>query len=741
MSEPTNGVHKHTNRLIDESSPYLLQHAHNPVDWHAWGPEAFKLARESNKPIFLSVGYSTCYWCHVMERQCFENEAVAAEMNRLFINIKVDREERPDVDQLYMTALQLITRHGGWPMSAWLSPDLKPFYAGTYFPPDKFVQILRAIDETWRSRREEIDRTSNQLVELLQRLAMPPAPKEPLAVNREFVDELIERSISDYDPQLGGFGSAPKFPRETLLELLLHTLKDAKPDEKSHIRKPLLHALNAMADGGIRDQLGGGFHRYSTDARWLVPHFEIMLYDNAMLGWIYTEAHRQTNDARYARVARGIFDFILREMTDTSGAFYTAFDAEVDSQEGLNYLWTAEEIEQVLGSDAALFNKVYGVDRGPNFADPHHGDGTPTRNILFLPEPTDEATIERLTPMRQKLLDVRAKRKQPLLDTKILTSWNALMIRALAHGGKALNEPRYIASAEKAARFLLDQHRDSSGGIYRSSREGKKKYAGFIDDYAYLAQALLALHEATAKIEWKQRAAAVAVPMLQRFIDDRFGGFFFTQAGDDELIVRQKASQDSPLPSGNAIAAMVLLGLDQTKGALTTLATFAQQTVDYAESMSSMVQGISAYLNVADSFTVKGGPLEEDEPAAIDPKSRADEVVQLHARWDSPVTLEVRATIAAGYHINAHDVSQGLIAAALHVDTAGAKVTYPDAMEQKFPFADEAIRVYAGDATFTIQFPERPKSGSSIRISLTYQACDDSTCLAPTSRAFEFDVE
>ena len=303
MSEASNGVHKHTNRLIDESSPYLLQHAHNPVDWHAWGPEAFKLAREQNKPIFLSVGYSTCYWCHVMERQCFENEAVAAEINRLFINIKVDREERPDVDQLYMTALQLITRHGGWPMSAWLSPDLKPFYAGTYFPPDKFVQILRAIDETWRSRREEIDRTSNQLVEILQRLAMPPAPKEPLEVNRAFVDELIERSISDYDPQLGGFGSAPKFPRQTLLEMLLHTLKDAKPDEKSHIRKPLLHALDAMAAGGIRDHLGGGFHRYSTDTKWLMPHFEIMLYDNAMLGWVYAEAHRQTWDRNYANVA------------------------------------------------------------------------------------------------------------------------------------------------------------------------------------------------------------------------------------------------------------------------------------------------------------------------------------------------------------------------------------------------------------------------------------------------------
>ena len=374
----------------------------------------------------------------------------------------------------------------------------------------------------------------------------------------------------------------------------------------------------------------------------------------------------------------GIFDFVLQEMTSRQGAFYTAFDAEVDSQEGLNYLWTAEEIKQILGDDAALFTKVYGVDRGPNFADPHHGDGTATKNILFLPEPIDEAMNQRLAPMRQKLLNVRAKRKQPLLDTKILTSWNALMIRALAHGGKVMEEPRYIAAAERGARFLLEQHRDASGGLYRSSREGKKKYAGFLDDYSFLAQALLALHEATAKIEWKQQAAAVAVPMLQRFVDDRFGGFFFTQAGDDELIVRQKISQDSPLPSGNAVAAMVLLGLDQTKGALTTLATFAQQTTDYAESMSSMVQAISAYLNVADGFTVKGGPLESDEPTpAVDPKKKADEVVQLAARWASPTVLEVRATIADGYHINAHGVGHGLIAAALHVDVAGAAGDVP----------------------------------------------------------------
>ena len=527
-----------------------------------------------------------------------------------------------------------------------------------------------------------------------------------------------------------------------MLEFLLHTLKDAKPDEKQHIRKPLLHALNAMADGGIRDHLGGGFHRYSTDARWLVPHFEIMLYDNAMLGWIYAEAHRQTGDANYANVARGIFDFVLREMTCPQGAFYTAFDAEVDSQEGLNYLWTFEETKHVLGDeDAALFNRAYGVDRGPNFADPHHGDGTPTKNILFLPQPLDPALNERLALMRQKLLDIRKQRKQPLLDTKVLTSWNALMIRALAHGGKVLQEPRYIEAAEKAARFLLTKHRDPSGGLYRASRQGVKKYVGFLDDYAFFSQALLALHDATGNIEWKQHAAAIAVLMLQRFVDDRYGGFFFTQAGDDELIVRQKTSQDSPLPSGNAVAAMVLLGLDQTKGG-------ADDAGDICSADSRLCR-VDEFDGAGDEPVSehcrwvhgKARPLEPEEPVVAHLKKKADEVVTLSARWTAPAVLEIRANIADGFHINAHDVGHGLVAAALHVDAGGAQVTYPAAIEQRFPFADEAIRVYAGEVRFIVQFVQRPTAGASIRVSLTYQACDDSTCLAPTSKAVTIAAE
>ena len=444
-----------TNRLSRETSPYLLQHQHNPVDWYPWGPEAFAAAAKVNKPIFLSVGYSTCYWCHVMERQSFENESVAAEMNARFINIKVDREERPDVDQLYMTAVQVLTRQGGWPMSLFLTPDLRPFYGGTYFPPTDsygrpgFVTLLHGIEDAYRNRPGEVEKTATQVVKILEGLAEPSAAKSPIEIAMPWVHSLIEQSISDYDSRHGGFGGAPKFPRETLLELLLANfeqpvLSGAKlpattaPDT----RQMTLHTLDSLAAGGIRDHLGGGFHRYSTDAQWLVPHFEIMLYDNALLAWCYVEAHRLTGEQKHAEIARGIFEFVLREMTSPAGGFYTAFDAEVDAMEGASYLWTADEIDAVLSEspDASrIFRRVYGIDLGPNFADPHHGSGKADKNILFLPKPIELVAAELkmepaalstlLAPLREKLYAARRKRKQPLLDTKILTSWNALMIR------------------------------------------------------------------------------------------------------------------------------------------------------------------------------------------------------------------------------------------------------------------------------------------------------------------------
>ncbi|MGC4030888.1 MAG: thioredoxin domain-containing protein [Tepidisphaeraceae bacterium] len=488
---------KFTNRLAHESSPYLLQHAHNPVDWYPWGDEAFAAAREQDKPIFLSVGYSTCYWCHVMERQCFENEEIAKLMNERFINIKVDREERPDVDSLYMTALQVLTRQGGWPMSIWLLPDKRPFFAGTYFPPEdghgrpSFPKVLAALADAYRESRTDIDQTATNLVGVLEELAKPSGTDEPLTLTADWISAMLTRCVDAYEPRHGGFGGAPKFPQETLLDLLMTAMQSrvVSESQKAEIEKPLRHALDAMANGGIRDHLGGAFHRYSVDAKWLVPHFEIMLYDNALLARIYAEASMVLNEHRYADVSRRIIDFVLSEMTSKDGLFYTAFDAEVDAREGLNYLWTMAQVEEVLDPrEAARFARVYGLSQGPNFSDPHHGPEEPDVNVLYLAEPGEELKAD-VVAMRQKLYAHRQNRKKPLLDTKIITSWNALMIQALAKAGEILNEPRYTEAAKKAAGNLWHEHRNAETGLLaRSSRRHVLRHAGTLDDYAFFAR-------------------------------------------------------------------------------------------------------------------------------------------------------------------------------------------------------------------------------------------------------------
>ena len=610
-----------------------------------------------------------------MERQSFENPLIAKVMNDKFICIKVDREERPDVDQLYMTAVQAMTHQGGWPMSVFLTPKLEPFYGGTYFPPTDaygrpgFVTVLNSIEEHYHKRPEQVRRAADQLVEILQRVAEPVGASTRITIDDAFVASLIERSTGDYEPRYGGFGNAPKFPRETLLELLLHWIVKPRSGQTDATVKVTRHALDAMANGGIRDHLGGGFHRYSTDAKWLVPHFEIMLYDNAMLGWCYAEASRQMNEPRYATIARGVFDFILREMTSPSGAFYTAFDAEVDAQEGLSYLWTAEQIEEILGKeDAATFNRIYGVDRGPNFADPHHGSGTPDKSILFLPNGPAGEDDPQIVAMRRKLYEARRQRKQPLLDTKILTSWNALMIRAMAHASKALNEPRYLHAAAAAADFLLTNHRKPDGGLYRTSRldaspPSPAKLDAFLDDYAFLAQALLTLHGASGEPRWRQAAIEIASQMQTRFADESRGGFYFTDRDASDLIVRQKTATDSPLPSGNAIAASVMLQLGKPELARGTLQLFAQQIEAHGEGMSAMVQAAMEYVQAHGPLIVEPMPETPDRP--LSPQELAESVVSLEARWIDPKQLALLVRIHPPYHINTDTPAKDLIATEL----------------------------------------------------------------------------
>jgi uncharacterized protein YyaL (SSP411 family) len=701
-----------------------LQHAHNPVDWYAWGPDAFAAARSQNKPIFLSIGYSTCYWCHVMERQCFENDTIAAEMNQRFINIKVDREERPDVDQLYMLAVQILTQHGGWPMSVFLLPDLRPFYGGTYFPPTDsqgrpgFVTILRAIEDAYHNRRADVDRSAEQLVNILQQIAKPQAAGSKITIDDAFVEQLIQRSVSDYDPINGGFGGAPKFPRETLLELLLQS-------QIANLKSQILSSLDSMANGGIRDHLGGGFHRYSTDAKWLVPHFEIMLYDNAMLAWCYIEAFRQTSEKRYARIARGIFDFVLREMTSPQGAFYTAFDAEVDAMEGEPYLWTEADVESIFGrDDAKLFNQVYGLDRGPNFADPHHGGGEADKNVLYLPDGPAMEDDPRIVAMRQKLYEARRARKQPSLDTKIITSWNALMIRALAHGGEILSEDRYTQAAAKAADFILQNHRKIDGTIFRTSRDGTKKHAGFLDDYAFFAQALLALG-------WKDKAAAIADVMQRKFWDETDGGFFFSEENANELIVRQKVASDSPLPSGSAIAAMVMLELNRSQIAQRTLSLFANQLGQQGEGMSAMVQAALKYVQREGPLAVSRSDVKSDQP--LSPAELAQRVVSASTIWHGDRQLEVKLQILRPFHINSHEPAAGMIATELRVDGEACAIEYPTAKQMRF--ADQTIGVFESEASILVKF--KSAVTRTLRISLRYQACDESACLPAAIRNFE----
>jgi hypothetical protein len=759
MSAPSRSAeHKHTNRLAKETSPYLLQHAHNPVDWYPWGPEALEAARRENKPIFLSVGYSTCYWCHVMERQSFENEQIAAEMNERFVNIKVDREERPDVDQLYMTAVQVLTRHGGWPMSVWLTPELKPFYGGTYFPPTDmhgrpgFLTVMRAIEGAYRERPGDVAKTSSQLEGILRQLAEPQAPDAALNVTASFVQELVDRSVSDFDPGYGGFGGAPKFPRETLLEMMLVSNRQHPSPERM---KMLRRTLDAMAEGGMRDQLGGGFHRYSTDPKWLVPHFEIMLYDDAMLAYVYADAYQQTRDVKYAAVARGVLDYTLREMKSPDGAFFTAYDAEVDALEGGSYLWTQAEVEKTLRdagtaeSDIHRFLEVYGLDQGPNFADPHHGSGVPDANVLYLAKPTTSGKHALLDPqlalMRQVLYEHRKKRKQPLLDTKVITSWNALMIRAMAYAGRVLEEPKYAAAAARAADYLLKEHVRPDGSLWRTSRDGVKKHDAFLDDYSFLAHALIELAKDPAEEHRRDQAQKIVAKMTALFGDEDGGGFYFSAANAKDLIVRQKVASDSPLPSGNAVAAMVLMELGDGDAARKTIAAFAGQLEQQGEGMSSMIEAALLYLANNEPFIVaaeggegRGGGGSAERP--ISPEQLAAAVTRLQGEWRGEQEFLLHVGIAEGFHLNAHDAAAGLVGTNLSVagsEDAIAAIDYPPGELRRFAFADEELRVYEDEVTIAVRFKGSRVRKGPLKVALSYQACNEDACLAPITKQFE----
>ncbi len=544
----------HSNRLAREKSPYLLQHATNPVDWYPWGEEAFARARAEDKPIFLSIGYSTCHWCHVMERESFTNEIVAAALNADFVPVKVDREERPDVDRLYMSAMHALGQGGGWPLNVFLTPELEPFWGGTYFPPTSvhgrpgLLELLPRLAAAWRDQRQQIEGAGEQVMTLLGTMARPSGEARATAELADTCATFLER---EHDDACGGFGNAPKFPSPGNLHFLLRRwARGAHGAETA--RRMALAQLEAMRANGIHDHLGGGFHRYATDREWRIPHFEKMLYDQALLADAYLDAHRATGEARWADTARGVFEYLARDLTAPDGAFWSAEDADSEGEEGRFYAWTPAQLREVLGDeDGALFAHHYGVtDRG-NF---EHG----TTVLYEAHAAADDATRAGLAQPRARLLAARATRVRPHLDDKVLTAWNALMVAALAHGARALGQPEYAERAARAAEFVWTRLRAADGSLLRRWRDGEAAFAGQLDDHAYFAHACLELFTATHAPVWLERAAGVTESMLARFWDDEDGGFFESPAGEASGLPRLKDAFDGAELAGNSVAAEVL---------------------------------------------------------------------------------------------------------------------------------------------------------------------------------------
>jgi uncharacterized protein YyaL (SSP411 family) len=596
---------KHTNALINETSPYLLQHAHNPVDWHPWGDAALQKARDEDKPILLSIGYSACHWCHVMEHESFENEGIARLMNENFINIKVDREERPDLDQIYMNAVQMMTGQGGWPMTMFLTPAGVPFYGGTYFPPNDrynmpgFPRVLMSVAEAYRSQPDQVAHTSTAMLGELRRVGLTTASRDILST--ELLDASLARIARNYDAKNGGFGGAPKFPPAMTLEFLLHMYHRRNAADTLEM---IEHTCRRMAEGGMYDQLGGGFHRYSVDAQWLVPHFEKMLYDNALLSRLYLHVYQLTGSDFARRIAEETLDYAVREMTDPSGGFYSSQDADSEGEEGKFFVWSKQAAIDALGEDGEVFCDYYDITEGGNF------EGHNILNIRHAPEEVaarNNIDVEKLGLIvargRKKLFDLREARVKPARDEKILTAWNGLMLAGFAEAAAILGRPDYQEVAEQNARFLLSKL-DKDGLLLRTFKDGRAKLNGYLEDYACLIEGLISLYEATGTLEWLENATRLSETMIEQFWDEEEGGFFFTGKSHEALIVRSKDFMDNATPSGNSVAAFALQKLALLTGketyqrhATTILRLLVDQIRRYPSAFSWALCGLDFYLS------------------------------------------------------------------------------------------------------------------------------------------------
>ncbi len=626
------------NLLSKEKSPYLLQHANNPVWWYPWGEEAFAKAKAEDKPVFLSIGYSTCHWCHVMEHESFENPEIAGVMNKYFVSIKVDREERPDVDNIYMKAVMSLTGSGGWPLSVFVTADRKPFYGGTYFPPDSqwgrpgFKELLLSINDAWQNKREELVKSSHSITQNIQsksfwgQIGGNPMPDE--GTLRSAYGQFAQR----FDSRYGGFGGAPKFPSSHNLSYLLRYWKRANELKALEMVEK---TLTEMAKGGMYDHIGGGFHRYSTDQRWHIPHFEKMMYDQAILTKTYLEAYQGTKDEKYAQTTREIFEYVLRDMTDPKGGFYSAEDADSlppekftnmtpaedlssEKTEGAFYLWRYQEVVEHLGKESAeIFNYYYGVEsRGNALSDPH-GDFK-GKNILYVAHSLDETaqkfgkTPEEINQIlyqsKGKLFDIRKFRPRPHLDDKVLVDWNGLMISSLALGSRVLDEPRYGQAAEKSAQFILSTLVRKDGRLLHRYRDGEAGILGTLEDYAFFIHGLIDLYEATFKEEYLKEAKHLTEDMIKLFWDQKEGGFFFTATDAEKLLIREKEIYDGAIPSGNSIAALDLLRM----GRLTLNREWEKKVQEYFRAFGQeLSSGPSAYAQSLMALDFAIGPSRE----------------------------------------------------------------------------------------------------------------------------------
>jgi uncharacterized protein len=799
-SAPMTSSSTHRNRLAASSSPYLLQHAHNPVDWFPWGPEAFAEAASRQVPIFLSVGYSTCYWCHVMERESFEDDQTAAQMNADFVCIKVDREERPDVDEIYMAAVQLLTRSGGWPMSVWLTPPapegetgsdgygLKPFYAGTYFPPrpahgrPSFTEVLTNIAEAWTNQTAGVLEQAEKVTEAI---GVHLGQEEgSVRLDSREVGLAIEGVLRIYDRTNGGFGGAPKFPQPVFTKLLMEVVGDInEPANQTAAKAAIRHTLDRMAIGGMYDHLGGGFHRYSVDERWLVPHFEKMLYDNGQLASLYARSFKDNRDAFDLRVASGICGYVLREMSSDEGPFFSAQDAEVNHREGQNYVWTPEEIREAIDdhNDAEWAIKVFGLDRGPNFQDPHHPNDDPV-NVLFLADRPDKLAAsmglslddfnERFERIRSALLKVRDTRDQPGLDDKIIVSWNGLMIAGLADTAGVTDSEadaaRFLDAAEAAARWILSNMRTETGELKRIARAGTVTDApAQLEDYAMLASGLIALDHAC---RLRNRMDSNWLAEADRLIDtaiERFGSGHLSADlhdspdGLSDLIVRPRSAFDGAMPSAIATMLHVLIDLHQATG--------ERKRLEYAEAvLASISRSIKAspvatiestralyrLLALDGSLPDKLGE-EDADPSASD----IETPVQIMAATDrvtvtraEPGQVRLRIEIGDGFHINAAALPKevreiGLLPLRVAI-TGGtgieAELRFPDGT----PYTGAAFTnlpeplVYSGsvEGTLVLRRTDQPLSGRPIAV-VTYQVCADDRCFAPLTVELDLAID